>query len=97
MLGSEYNWLIEPSRSATGDLRVRLVRSSLFTLAVAVFCVACTIIPLGAGQNARMQATPAAAIATAHTSTLEQPVYAEWPQRLLQFWFLIPTSARSSN
>jgi sugar lactone lactonase YvrE len=41
MLGSEYNWLISLSRPGKGTPRVRMARTGMFTLAVAVFCFLC--------------------------------------------------------
>jgi hypothetical protein len=41
MLGSEYNWLINPTRPASGVPKVSLSGGGLLTLAVAVFCFLC--------------------------------------------------------
>ncbi len=41
MLGSEYNWLIIPTRQANGLLKARIASSGLLTLAVGVFCFLC--------------------------------------------------------
>ncbi len=41
MLGSEYNWLIIPTRQADGLQKARVAGSGLLTLAVAVFCFLC--------------------------------------------------------
>jgi hypothetical protein len=39
MFGSEYNWLITPTRPTNGTLRVRLAGGGLVTLAIASCCL----------------------------------------------------------
>ena len=47
MLGSEYNWLISLSRPGKGTPRVRMARTGMLTLAVAVFCFFCVALRAG--------------------------------------------------
>jgi hypothetical protein len=53
MIGPEYNWLVSPSRSATGLVRVRVVGDGTITLLVGLLCVMAMI--------ARIASSPALA------------------------------------
>lgn len=86
MLGSEYNWLLTLSRAAHGGLRVRLVRSSLLTLGVALFGLACVF-----GGSPRLEAGIPPVVSAPAALTMQQENRTEWPRVALRLWFLLPS------
>ncbi len=61
MLGTEYNWLISFSHPADGIPRVRIARTGLLTLAVAVFCFLCVSLRAEPAHRQLLQEATAAA------------------------------------
>ena len=61
MLGSEYNWLISLSRPAHGLPRVRVARTGLLTLGVALFCLLCVLLRAEPAQLPLLREAAAAA------------------------------------
>ncbi|MEJ1971220.1 MAG: hypothetical protein WDM96_01435 [Lacunisphaera sp.] len=90
MFGPQHNWLVTSTRSARG-LSVRLVRTSLLTLAVGAFCLSCVLLP----QGAMLATLPAVAAPTA--AKIEQTAEAEWPHVLLRLWVLVPRLLPTGN
>ncbi len=82
MLGSEYNWLLSPARTARG-LSVRLARSSFLTLGVGAFCLGCALF-----STARL--APPAAVATPSAAVLAETAQSELPRVLVRLWVLVP-------
>jgi len=83
MLGSEYNWILSPTRTARG-LSVRLARGSLLTLAVGAFCLSCVLLP------PTFAPTSAVAAAAPATATLKETAQSELPRALLRLWVFVP-------
>jgi hypothetical protein len=86
MIGSEYSWLLSLPRAAREGMKIRLVRSSLLTLGVALFCLSCM---LANGPHAGAGATPVAPAPA--EITLPRDADSEWPRVFLRLWFLSPT------
>lgn len=90
MFGPQHNWLVTSTRSARG-LSVRLVRTSLLTLAVGAFCLSCALLP----RDATLTALPAVTAPSA--VKIEQTAEAEWPHALVRLWVLLPRLLPTSN
>jgi hypothetical protein len=66
MLGTEYSWLLTPAESTEEMSRVRLASPGLLTLAVAMFCLVCTVIVAGTPARARSLPLATAVAAPSH-------------------------------
>ncbi len=91
MFGPQHNWLVTSTRSPRG-LSVRLVRSSLLTLAVGAFCLTCLLMPQGAALSSTLPA-----VATPTAVKIQETAEAEWPHALVRLWVLLPRLLPTGN